>query len=360
MKPPAERWFDPAKLLEDMAILHPEEIDVEAIAEFVGATVVYEDLRGCCGGLTARGDRAIITADRGVPRADQRMAVAHEIAHWLLDRGECGLVPSDPWGARVTWWDQDGEEDDDVTPEHRADEWAAELLLPGRMLELDLQLDTSVTFDTVRDLCCRFETPLLPTVQRLIWLCPEKSALVRSRQGEKSECLRRNDQLFENWLRKRPGEGTVAHELLHGSRQEAPGATLMGSDAWLEFEPAWWCTMSEDSLLMDDGEVLSLLWWPGDALEAMLLAGPDEDLLPPEPGREALRWLARSMGRDWGYYPVAWEDGELVMGTRESTVQRVVIPRVAEVDRAGIRELVAEVARQKEERADQVLFSMMD
>ncbi len=264
MKPPAERWFDPAKLLEDMAILHPEEIDVEAIAAFVGATVVDADLRGCCGGLTARGDRAIITADRGVPRADQRMAVAHEIAHWLLDRGECGLVPSDPWGARVTWWDQDGEEDDDVTPEHRADEWAAELLLPGRMLELDLQLDTSVTFDTVRDLCCRFETPLL------------------------------------------------------------------------------------------------LLWWPGDALEAMLLAGPDEDLLPPEPGREALEWLARSMGRDWGYYPVAWEDGQLVMETRKPAVRRLVIPRAAEVDRAGIRELVAEVARQKEERADQVLFSMMD
>ncbi len=131
-------------------------------------------------------------------------------------------MPSDPWGARVTWFDQDGEEDDDVTPEHRADEWAA------------------------------------------------------------------------------------------------------------------------------------------DALESMLLAGPDEDLLPPEPGQEALRWLARSMGRDWGYYPVAWEDGELVMETRKPAVQRVVIPRAAEVDRVGIRELVAEVARQKEERADQVLFSMMD
>ena len=79
------------------------------------------------------------------------------------------------------------------------------MLLPGTMLEHDLQLDTSVTFDTVRDLCRRFETPLLPTAQRLIWLCPEKSALVRSRKGEESECLRRNDQLFENWLRKQPG-----------------------------------------------------------------------------------------------------------------------------------------------------------
>ena len=52
---PAARWLYANKLLDELAILHPEEIDVEAIAEYVGATVVYEELRGCGGGLVARG-----------------------------------------------------------------------------------------------------------------------------------------------------------------------------------------------------------------------------------------------------------------------------------------------------------------
>ena len=125
----AERWFDPTKLLKELGILRPEEIDVEAIAEYAGATVVYDELRGCGGGLVARGDRAIITADRRAPREEQRLAVAHELAHWILDRGESGLVPSDPMGVFVNWFDEEGWEED-VTPEERADGWAIALLLP--------------------------------------------------------------------------------------------------------------------------------------------------------------------------------------------------------------------------------------
>ena len=357
MKPSA-RWLYANKLLDELAILHPEEIDVEAIAEYVGATVVYEELRGCGGGLVARGDRAIITADCRASRPEQRLAVAHELAHWLLDRGESGLVPSNPWGVVVTWWDQDGNEDD-VTPEHRADEWASELLLPETMLWEELEFDTAATFDEVRDLSRRYDTPFLATAQRLVAMGPENTALVRSRRGERSECLRRNNADLEAWLREEPGAGTVAYELLHGSRKEAPGATRVGSDGWLSVESAWWCAVSEDSLLTADGEVLSLLWWSGDAMSEMLAVWP-KDLLPPEPGEEAVKRLVQSMGRDWQYYPVAWEEGELVMETQEPDLQRLVIPRVAGLDGAVIRGLVEEVARQKGARVDEVLVVMME
>ena len=29
------------------------------------------------------------------------MAVAHELAHWILDRGEAAFVPPKPWGVTV-------------------------------------------------------------------------------------------------------------------------------------------------------------------------------------------------------------------------------------------------------------------
>ncbi len=359
MSSKSERWLNPTKLLDELAILHPEEIDVEAIAEYVGATVVYEELRGCGGGLVARGDRAIITADCRAPRPEQRMAVAHELAHWLLDRGESGLVPSDPWGVVVTWFDQDGYEDD-VSPEHRADEWAIELLMPETMLWDDLADLTPVTFETVRDYCHRFETPLLPTAKRIVQMCASSAVLVRSRQGEEAlECLRRGNSDFETWLRAAPRADTVAHELLHGLYKEAPGPVPVAADAWLSPAPIWWCTLLEDSLLTTDGEVHTLLWYSGDALGEILGVWPTA-LLPPKPGLEAAKSLAWCMGTQYGYYPVGWQDGELVMETREPVLQQVVIPRVEMLDEVKLRGLVAEVARQKGVAVDEVLILMMD
>lgn len=350
----AERWLDATKLLRELAILHPEEIDVEAIAEHVGATVVYEELHGCGGGLMACGDRAIITADRSAPRPEQRMAVAHELAHWLLDRGESGIVPSNPWGVLVNWYDEDGH-DDDVTPEHRADEWAADLLLPDTMLGDELHHGGPVTFAEVRELCRRFETPLLPTARQVIRLSSENTALVRSRRNGDMKVLRRSYPDFEEWL-KPPGPSTVAHQLLHGPLGEEPGATMVGAEGWVHMEEAWWCTVSEDSLLVADGEVLSLLWWPGDAMGELTA---DPTVLPREPGEESVLRLAKTMGMDWGYYPVAWSEGELVMETRKPSVQRVVLPRTG-LDAERIRGLVAEVAGQKGARVDEVLVVMMD
>ncbi len=68
--------------------------------------------------------------------------------------------------------------------------------------------------------------------------------------------------------------------------------------------------------------------------------------------------LAQKLGRVWGYFPVAWGDGELVMETREPAVQRAVLPRVG-LDAAKIRGLVAEVAGQQETTADGVLEVLM-
>ncbi len=364
-RPAAERWFDPTRLLEELGILRPEEIDVEAIAEYVGATVVYDELHGCGGGLVARGDRAIITADRRSERPEQRLAVAHELAHWLLDRGQSGLVPSDPMGVYVNWFDEDGYEDD-VTPEERADGWAAELLLPDTMRSEELRWDTAMNFATVRDICRRYGTPLLTTAERVVRLSDGNTLLVRSELGDSIQCLRRSDTELGDWLHECPRQGTTAYDLLHGARESprrgagatTSGATMVASDGWLWLPAAWWCPVSEDSLLGADCEVLSLLSWPGDAMAEMCATWP-KDLLPPEPGPECAEQLARSLGQEWGYYPVAWAGGELVMETLEPSLQRVVIPR-AGLDAERIRGLVAEVARQKEVTVEEVLVVMMD
>ncbi len=286
------------------------------------------------------------------------MTVAHELAHWILDRGESGFVAASPWGEEeVEWYDEDGEPDE-VSPEHRAEGWAGELLLPERMLTDDLPWDAPMTFRTIRDLGRLYRTPLLTTALRAVAETSQNAAVVRSRLGEPAKCLRRTDALFDAYLNEEPGPGTVAHGLLRGSR-EAPGPTPVGSDGWLYFNQAWWTTVMEDSLVTADGEVLSLLWWPGEAITEMVDAWPHE-VLPPEPGKEAVEQLVRSMGRDWRYYPVEWSEGRLVMETGEPSLQRMVIPEAGRLDVAGTRGLVGEVARQKEVEVDEVVTSVAD
>jgi Zn-dependent peptidase ImmA (M78 family) len=75
-------------LIEQLRIEEPDEIDVEAIAEFCGATVVYERLRGCEARLVGRKDRAYITVNESSPRAEQRFSIAHELGHWKQDHRE--------------------------------------------------------------------------------------------------------------------------------------------------------------------------------------------------------------------------------------------------------------------------------
>ena len=53
----------PDALLQDLGITEPEELDIRAIAQHCGATIVYKRLEGCAARITGTEDRAIITLD---------------------------------------------------------------------------------------------------------------------------------------------------------------------------------------------------------------------------------------------------------------------------------------------------------
>ena len=196
----------------------------------------------------------------------------------------------------------------------------------------------------------------MATAERVVWLSPGNKLLVRSALGEVTRCLRRSDTELGDWLHDGPRPGSVAWDLLHGAT-ESPGATTVGSDGWLKIPTAWWAEASEDSMVVEEGEVLSLLSWPGLAMAEMCSKWP-EDLLPREPGEACVELLARCLAKVYKYYPVTWADGELVMETEEPRLQRVTIPRSG-LDAARIRGLVAEVARQQGTTADGVLEALM-
>ena len=97
---PILRRITPAeRLLQELGITEPKEIDLEAIAFHLGARVRFRRLEGCEARIIGRNDAAIITIGEGCTPGRKRFSLAHEIGHWTHHRGQtlvCRVEESRP------------------------------------------------------------------------------------------------------------------------------------------------------------------------------------------------------------------------------------------------------------------------
>lgn len=112
------------RLLGELGIMSPEDINVELIAQHTGALLRYDVLRGCEGMIIGSSMRAIITVNSQASRGRQRFTGAHEIGHWLYDRGNVEGACTEEKLARE--WSKG--------KEMRANRFASHLLIPNAFL----------------------------------------------------------------------------------------------------------------------------------------------------------------------------------------------------------------------------------
>src|SRR5690348_15069164 len=80
--------LEPNQILADLGIRDPEDLDIEAIAEYCRASIRYRPLAGHEARILGYQDRAIITVNSDSPRGRQRFSAGHELGHWMRDRGQ--------------------------------------------------------------------------------------------------------------------------------------------------------------------------------------------------------------------------------------------------------------------------------
>src|SRR5215813_11483377 len=153
-----DRYKKPSTLLEELGILEPEDIDIEAIAQYCRATVRYKEIEGAQARIVGIGDKAIISVSKAMKRARQRFSVGHELGHWMRDHGTIGFSCSHK--DFLTEWSSDN-------PERRANRYAADLLLPESMFR-PLSRNRDITLATAQTLADRFQTSLVATAIRLV------------------------------------------------------------------------------------------------------------------------------------------------------------------------------------------------
>lgn len=261
------RRLSAVKILQEFRIDTPEDIDVNAIAQFFGATVIAKPLHGSAARILGVGDKALITVNSQTVAARQRFSAAHELGHWMLDRGKLsGFSCTEK--QIVTGWYGDN-------PERRANRFAADLLMPTYLFAPAAK-GKEMTFSTVRELCERFKTSITATAIRLVETGSFPAMLVFSTPEGIIWQSKPNDLPYAIELHDRPGKYTNAAELLSGQKPENNPDEVQASD-WLATPGSKNYSIIEDSVKVFDETVLSLLWWK-DERQLLDLEGEwDED-----------------------------------------------------------------------------------
>lgn len=244
----------PAALLDELGIREPEDIEIEAIAQHCGATILYQPLQGCEARIVGVGDRAIITVNAGAARGRQRFSGAHELGHWMCDRGRIAFACTEQVLAQE--WAEDN-------PERRANQYAADLLLPEAMFRARAR-NREITFATVRELAETFQASLTATAIRLVDFGSFPAMVACNDQGRRRWFRRGPDVPGVLWPRERVSPLTVAHDILSG-QATAPGPTDVPADAWFEHREARRYSVREDSVWVTEDLVLTLVWWKDES-----------------------------------------------------------------------------------------------
>ena len=241
---PAER------VLRDLGITDPSEIDLEAIAWHVGARIKRCDLDGCEARIIGHGDRAIIRVNRSSHPRRQRYSIGHELGHWHHHRGRMLICRSEDIGNRKQGTPQ---------LERVADSYAADLLLPRHIFVPVSRQYAEASFRTVRDLGNLFDTSLTATAIRLVESRHSPTVLVcHGPKGRK--WFTRSRDVPERWFpRNELDSESFAFELLRGQGQEQAYPRLMGADAWFDRNEAERYELYEHSIRTGVDEILTLL-----------------------------------------------------------------------------------------------------
>lgn len=214
---PAER------LLQELGVAEPGEIDLEAIAFHLGARVRYRPLDGCEARIIGSNDAAIITVnERGSYRC-KRFSIAHELGHWCHHRGKALACRAEEFRPR-----------DPLSPERIADANSADLIMPQYLFRPVAREHPKLNFKTVNVLAGIFHTSLTATAIRLVEGDRSPALLVcHGSQGRK-------------WFTRGPGvpgrrfpKDTLdadgfAFGVLYGGKPDDSLPRKIGAEAWFD------------------------------------------------------------------------------------------------------------------------------
>ena len=238
------------RLLKDLGVNDPKEIDLEAVAWTLGARVKYRPLDGCEACITGDTQRAIITVNSRRPRRRRRFSIGHELGHWQHHRGRILVCRADDIGRGRR---------NASTAERTADSYAADLLMPAYLFRPVTRAYPKLDFATVRAVADIFDASYTATAIRLVETGHAYALLIcHGRDGRK--WFTSTPGVPERWFpRKDLDEESSAADVLSGRAGDNAGLTKIGADAWFDRAEAGKYEVLEQTISIGSDEILSLV-----------------------------------------------------------------------------------------------------
>jgi Zn-dependent peptidase ImmA (M78 family) len=248
----ASKLTKPEKLLWNYGITEPDDIDLEAIAFDLGATVRYRKLNGCDARIVGNKSNAIISINSDSYQSRQRFSLAHEIAHWHEDRGNggflCAAEDIGPHNAALK------------SKEALANAFASQLILPDYLFKTKI-FNRHPILDTASELAEEFNASLTATSIKLAKVST-LPAIVVCHSKDKREWFFRSEAALslDIWPIKQVHHDTDAFELLFGSTLKKTTPKNEVAYKWLTGSSIFNSTVKVQSVKLPDDTVLSLLF----------------------------------------------------------------------------------------------------
>lgn len=244
----------PYSIWTDLGITTPEEANIEVMAYFCGATVKYRPLKSCAARIVGKGNKAIISIDQDATPERQRFSIAHELGHWLKDRGaitfSCRAKDMNPKRYR----------DYETDPEAAANRFAVELLMPSLIFK-PAAAGQPITFDAANRLKHQFGVSLTAAAIRLVELGSFPSMIVCHDIKGYKWSWRHPDLPPYVKVRRLQSKHTEAYRLLRDAAYSPQGPVEVDADDWVDHKTAADYVVTEDSVRSQSNTTLSLIWW---------------------------------------------------------------------------------------------------
>lgn len=236
------------RLLQELGITEPDEIDLEAIAYYVNARVRFRPLDGCEARIIGHGDEAIITVNANSAYRRKRFSIAHELGHWHHHRGKCLACRLEEYRPR-----------DALSPERAADGYAADLLMPYYLFKPLARQQGKLSFKAVNALAEIFNTSRPATAIRLVESDLSPALLVcHGSKGRK--WFTRAPSVPQKWFPQDVLDAdSYAFGVQFGGNADDSIPRKIGADAWFDRWDADRFEVHEQTMRIGPDETLTLI-----------------------------------------------------------------------------------------------------
>jgi Zn-dependent peptidase ImmA (M78 family) len=245
------------RILQSLGIKVPQEIDLDAIAWIQGAVVNYRPLDGCEARILGSARKAVISVNSRSPERRRRFSLAHELGHWHHHRGRVLFCGKEDIGNFAN---------DALNPERQADTFASDLILPNYLLVPRIQKLKRVTLAAVREMSHEFCASLTATLLKMT-LSNQFPIMIACYSKTGRRWFERAPMIQPFWLPVRALDRlTFAADMLFNGAAEENFPRKMPADAWFDFKGSDRFEVTEQSFLLPDEELLTVLMLPDAAV----------------------------------------------------------------------------------------------